>query len=67
MKTLKEALANAGITPEQVASIESNGYCIAPMEATAKIAKAMKRCEDGSRTVAEGYREIVAARPKIED
>lgn len=32
--TLKRILKQIGITPEQIASLESNGYCIVPMEAT---------------------------------
>jgi hypothetical protein len=49
------------------ASLESSGYCIVPMEATGKIGKAMKLCEDGSRSIREAYQDIIAARPKIGD
>lgn len=72
MKTLKEAMALAGITPGQIASLESNGYCIAPLEATDEMAKvAALTCAHCDGGIQECTRKVVnaalAARPKIED
>lgn len=72
--TLKEALAQAGITPAQLSSLEASGYCIVPTEATdAMIVNGAAAIRDfysekGNypRTKAM-WRNMLAARPKLDD
>jgi hypothetical protein len=90
MKTLKEALDLASAYGDEtsswedfIASLESNGYCIVPMEATEEMAKASceldctrQECARSGRCRAypeqlnakrEHWNDMLAARPKIED
>ena len=78
--TLKEALNTAiemsdgycivqdGISSAEVfiVSLESNGYCIAPMEATEEMrAAGFGRKDRSGNTFLSVYRAMIAARPKL--
>lgn len=69
MKTLKEALAAVYINPVQAAALESFGYCIAPIRATTEMECAVTDLDDCATPDAAAlvWRDMLAARPKIED
>lgn len=83
MKTLKEAITHAGneadLVVEQVwaetflASLESNGYCIAPLKATGEMNQAGMKAiadalEEGLMLCPDGvFNIMLTVRPKIGD